>query len=437
MLTGTTLDLTPFGVILKGIGVFYWAVVFTLLALVLIKVRGTFAKLASAVAVITIMIGPLALHLSNGLKRQKQYEESCSRAGLKAEILEAVPGYYLDHEAFGDGGFNIYFGAIVRYMIENKMSYLEMDNIVTKGIRDTSEFAQYHFFEAVETPQMDNKDMPFVRFRLANQSDGKCLQFNSWLTKYPAQKLPWIRKNGLKPDQCIAVDGVDQLQSRYRVKAKLSPVLVNENHNGLYEHFFWIDDFYNHKKVAELQASVEHDMYSNRNVLCGKKDDYAKFQKLLNFVPDKSYKKYQEETNDSPADFPVIKPASIKDVTIYSSSVPDLKNYVTNLISKDGLVSFETSYVRTDANGSFSLSGYYLVTINDEYFRKTLIVLNGVNVQNFTGLVVNRDGVKFIALSRDRSEQWLLEYSTSGKPLKALSLSAEQYDSIKNNILGK
>ena len=44
MLTGTPLDLTPFGAVLQSIGLLYWLIVIGAIALVLIKVKGRIAK---------------------------------------------------------------------------------------------------------------------------------------------------------------------------------------------------------------------------------------------------------------------------------------------------------------------------------------------------------------------------------------------------------
>lgn len=60
MLTGTALDITPFGVVLKSISVLYWLFVISVLVLVVIRVKGRFLQVLSAIAVLAILVGPVA-----------------------------------------------------------------------------------------------------------------------------------------------------------------------------------------------------------------------------------------------------------------------------------------------------------------------------------------------------------------------------------------
>jgi hypothetical protein len=107
MLTGTPLDLTPFGAVLEGIGTLYWMLVLAALAVALWKPKHWLVKLISAVAVIGIMVVPIALDVL--AKREQQakakaqldaamarYTMRCKSAGEKiARTVDNVEGVFL------------------------------------------------------------------------------------------------------------------------------------------------------------------------------------------------------------------------------------------------------------------------------------------------------------------------------------------------------
>jgi hypothetical protein len=75
-MTGTPLDLTPFGGILQGIGVLYWLLVVGALGLVLWKAKGWVPKALGCFAVLVVMVLPVALHVFN---KQQQHNEAKSK----------------------------------------------------------------------------------------------------------------------------------------------------------------------------------------------------------------------------------------------------------------------------------------------------------------------------------------------------------------------
>jgi hypothetical protein len=107
MLTGTPLDLTPFGAVLDGIGTLYWLLVLAALAVALWKPKHWIVKLLSASAVIGIMVVPIALDVL--AKREQQakakarldaamarYEMRCKSAGERiVRTVENVEGVFL------------------------------------------------------------------------------------------------------------------------------------------------------------------------------------------------------------------------------------------------------------------------------------------------------------------------------------------------------
>ncbi|MDB5794952.1 MAG: hypothetical protein JWR25_1331 [Noviherbaspirillum sp.] len=80
-MTGTPLDLTSFGMVLKGIGLLYWLLVIGVIALVLVKVRGWLTRVLAVAAVITIMVGPVARDVI-----QKQRQQQRAKAKLDAAM---------------------------------------------------------------------------------------------------------------------------------------------------------------------------------------------------------------------------------------------------------------------------------------------------------------------------------------------------------------
>lgn len=81
MTTGTPLDLTPFGALLKGIGIGYWLVVFGALALVLWKIKGWMPKMIGCSIVLIALVSPVVLHL-----RERNEKEGKARANLEASM---------------------------------------------------------------------------------------------------------------------------------------------------------------------------------------------------------------------------------------------------------------------------------------------------------------------------------------------------------------
>lgn len=104
MLTGTPLDLTPFGAVLQGIGLLYWLFVIAVLIFVLTNVKGRLPKTLSAIAVLVVMAGPVVLHVMKRLEQQQEakakldaamahFEMRCKSAGEKiTKVVEDVDG---------------------------------------------------------------------------------------------------------------------------------------------------------------------------------------------------------------------------------------------------------------------------------------------------------------------------------------------------------
>lgn len=84
-MTGTPLDLTPFGSVLEGIGLLYWAVVLAAVGLVAWKARGWALKLLGCTAVLAVLVLPVALH---ALDRQRQIDAAKARLAAATAHFE-------------------------------------------------------------------------------------------------------------------------------------------------------------------------------------------------------------------------------------------------------------------------------------------------------------------------------------------------------------
>lgn len=101
---GGPIDMTPFGAIVKGIGVIYWLLVLGALALALWKPKRWWLKLTLSGIVLAAGVVPVALHAYQGYEQQKQakarldaamahFEMRCKSAGEKIyRTVENVEG---------------------------------------------------------------------------------------------------------------------------------------------------------------------------------------------------------------------------------------------------------------------------------------------------------------------------------------------------------
>lgn len=94
MNTGTPLDLTAFGSLLRGVGVLYWLLVLVVLFLSLKSARGWRSGLWRAAIVLVVMVGPVGAYVWSLYQKQQatkarisaataRFEERCKSAGEK------------------------------------------------------------------------------------------------------------------------------------------------------------------------------------------------------------------------------------------------------------------------------------------------------------------------------------------------------------------
>jgi hypothetical protein len=103
-MTGGPIDLTPFGAVLKGIGIIYWLFVLAALGLALWKIKGRIPKLLACTVIVIVTVLPVALHVITDQQQQNeakarldkataQFEMRCKSAGEKINrSVENVDG---------------------------------------------------------------------------------------------------------------------------------------------------------------------------------------------------------------------------------------------------------------------------------------------------------------------------------------------------------
>ena len=104
MNTGTPLDLTPFGSVLQGLGIFYWLLAIAASGVALWWPKQRWLKLLCAVVVLAAFVYPVAIHADKRLQQQDeakarldramaQFEMRCKGAGEKINrTIEGVDG---------------------------------------------------------------------------------------------------------------------------------------------------------------------------------------------------------------------------------------------------------------------------------------------------------------------------------------------------------
>jgi hypothetical protein len=107
MLTGTALDLTPFGAVLQSLGMLYWLFVLIVLSLIFFKIKDLAMKSVSLILFSAVFILPAALALIREIDQRQQaknhmvkvkahFEMRCKTAGEKIKrTVENVDGLLL------------------------------------------------------------------------------------------------------------------------------------------------------------------------------------------------------------------------------------------------------------------------------------------------------------------------------------------------------
>jgi hypothetical protein len=415
----------------------YWGLALACLGLALwlpkpgrVKVVMSLLVIGAFVGVPTVFVAKQRTDLSD---RRSAIQAACSTSNLVVRHMSSAPGFYVGPDALvlvsesgsraqliGDPGL----GDVVNYLVDRKMSFFELAT-PSNATRLRRELGWGN------VPHVEH---PYLRISVAEAGTATCAATTKWLSEYPAQKLPELRRRGLMSDHCIAVEGVPELRSRYRVSAKVAPAVVDqETRHGLWEYALDVQDIDASSSVAAFRLFVGRDMYSNRWIGCNKEEEARRFERIVPIAPDPRLVLLREVKDEEPADFPVSTNATSSDIEKVGKLRGLDKINSTNIISDDGMIWFENNYKATDSSGSFSHRGYFLAVIAGGELRKTLVRINGKSMNWITGLQVTDSLVRLVARPDANGPSWLVEYSRKGEPVRALALSHEQVEALKAN----
>lgn len=395
----------------------------------------TLSKVISGLLVVAALIGvPTALvkQQQRELKEQRDaVQAACSTSNLVTNEMSPASGFYAGSKAlvlvYGERARDQLrddpsLGDVANYLVERKMSFLELESPTgTSALR--RDLGWEHSPEA---------QSPYLRLSVAQAGAPECAATARWAAQYPSQKLPALRRRGLMSEHCIAVEGVHELRSRYRVTARVTPAVVRQgSHYGLWEHALEVRDTEMGSTAATFRLFISRDGYGNHWIGCNKADAARRFERIVPISPDPRLVQLREVKDEEPVDFAVGANATPEDIAEIGK-LGDLERInSTNIISGDGMVWFENNYKATDASGSFTHRGYFLTMVVDGELRKTLVRIQGKNMGWVTGLQVTDAHIRFVARTDPNSSSWLLEYSRKGAPVRALALTQDQVESLK------
>lgn len=179
MLTGTPLDLTPFGSVLKGIGVLYWLFVVLMIGLGVFKIKRVILKIIVAIIILVAMVSPVAIRVANLQEKQrlhqakldeanKLFESRCKNAGEHiSKIIDGVDSVvWMKWRNLGVNPSDQYM-LYDPYGHDCSGEYCIQDLLrATLGLENDPQKKQpYHSgFEYVET--IDPRDNQLYRYRL-------------------------------------------------------------------------------------------------------------------------------------------------------------------------------------------------------------------------------------------------------------------------------
>lgn len=110
---------------------------------------------------------------------------------------------------------------------------------------------------------------------------------------------------------------------------------------------------------------------------------------LDTLVPERRPFALEATTTEEPAEFPVQRQAREEDIHQSRAIRGAGKVWSTNIIDEAGTTWIEHKYA-SDASGSFSLYGYYIVAVRDSRLYKTFIRVGETRIGNVTGLLRKR-----------------------------------------------
>ena len=317
------------------------------------------------------------------------------------------------------------------YMLERGLKTLELDASSEAADR----FAQLSNYGKLATPGATSSGRT-IALSLSHRDDSTCAMFNRWSHEYPAQKLPTLRKLGLRPDACIGASLLDSPSSQLSVTATSRPLGVKQA-SGLQaaEYTFTATDrATGHARASATATLVPGDGKMRDACLSGEAQRSSWHRNRITLdtlVPERRPFALEATTTEEPAEFPVQRQARAEDILQSRAMRGAGRVWSTNIIDEDGTTWTEHKYV-SETSGSFSLYGYYIVSLRGSRLYKTFIRVGETRIGYVTGLLATEDEVRLVGMDWHRKFRWLLVYSASAKPLAALALTDEQFAQLSD-----
>ena len=268
--------------------------------------------------------------------------------------------------------------------------------------------------------------------RLALQEEGhdSCEGFQNWADKYPSQKWPWMVKLGLRPDQCIGFELVNQLQSRHGIYVERLVVERNGNNGALEKHKYRLHD---HLTRVDLGAAVltVSSAYEHRDVLCGGDAIAKQLVRTIQSTPDPRYANIEEVKLEMKW-FPVAKNLSLEELRLRTREL----NFEDRDIFSDRKVWTQQRYeTRNGTNGvvKSSLMEYDLIFLRKNHLYRLPLYsahLRGSDRPSAVGASANSI-VAFIRSGYPSTVQGvLLEFTPTGEPIREQVISSDQMQEL-------
>lgn len=350
--------------------------------------------------------------------QRKATEAACATSELKVGALVPEPGFYAGAGALlqvGDANDrNPYaavapdFHEIALYLLKRRMSYLELPKPSTRD----------RLLGKLDRNDIAGLEHPYLRISIAEAGAPECAASDKWLSgDSTGRTLIAFRKLGLSPDQCIALHGVSELQSRYRISVGREPVVVDRYQSGLWALRFEVRDAVTSSVAATFRLITYE--YSDRLLIrCDKVAEARRFEQIVPISPDPRIVPLRTVVDKEPVDFPLEARATRNDIKRAGKFVGLVTVHPSELVSRDGTIWFEKLAGPDD--------GYSLTLAVNGKLRSTRVRIAGSNMTEFNGLQVTKEFIRLVARRGPNTPYWLAEYSREGAPLRALELTDEQ-----------
>lgn len=410
------------------IGTLYWGLAGILICVALIKSKRWTSKIAWAAGIAGVFLSPVFFRASDVHRINTVFKDSCSQTGSSIQPIASGSSQFVDQELVRLGRKSpAYESEAIRYMLERKLASLELtyDPQYWRSLKTTGVKVPEPLPGTIRSPNSWGVQPGiFVRLTLQEAGYDSCKGFQHWVNEYPGLNWPWMQKLGMRSDQCIGFELVNQLQSRHGIYVEQLIAERNGNNGALETHKYRLHDHQTNADLGRATLTIST-AYSHRDVLCGGDAIAKQLVEAIQSTPDPRYANIDEiKVEIKP--FPVAKNLSLEELRTRELNFQDAS------ISFDRKVWTETRYESrkgSDGSVSVSLVGYDIVSLwKDHLYRIPLYSEH--TPKNQTPSAVGATTKSIVALIRSGyqpSDQGvLLEFSRTGEPIREQVVSADQ-----------